>query len=412
MAAVYEEHLPYLATIEEALADLRAGNCIVVVDDEGRENEGDLVASAQLATPETMNLMIREARGLVCAPMSATRAEQLGLPPMVATNQDAHCTAFTVSVDARAGVTTGISAADRAHTARLLADPATTAHDLVRPGHLFPLIAREGGVLQRAGHTESTVDLCRLAGLSPAGIICEIINDDGTMARRPELQAFARNHGLHIVSVKQIIAYRHHHEHLITRVVETELPTAFGVFRAICYTSRTDLHPYLALVLGEITPEPTLVRVHSSCLTGDVFHSLRCDCGEQLQRSMEMVQEAGSGVILYIEQEGRGFGLANKLRAYGLQDLGADTVEANEMLGFAADLRDYGIGAQVLADLGLRKLRLLTNNPRKIVGLEGYGLEITEAVPIIIPANPYNARYLRTKQDKMGHQLEEKCVVS
>lgn len=406
MTEVHNEHTPYLATVDEALTDLRAGKCIIVVDDEGRENEGDLVAAAQLATAETMNLMIREARGLVCAPMSATLAEKLGLPPMVAANQDAHCTAFTVSVDARAGITTGISAGDRARTARLLADPNTSAHDLVRPGHLFPLIAREGGVLQRAGHTESTVDLCRLAGLAPAGIICEIINDDGTMARQPELKEFAAKHDLHIVSVKQIIAYRHHHERLITRIVETEIPTEFGAFRAICYTSSIDDSPYLALVLGEIDSEPTLVRVHSSCLTGDVFHSLRCDCGEQLHRSMEMVQEAGKGVILYIEQEGRGIGLANKLRAYGLQDLGADTVEANEMLGFAADLRDYGIGAQVLADLGLRKLRLLTNNPRKIIGLEGYDLEITEVVPIIIPANPFNVRYLQTKQDKMGHLLE------
>lgn len=398
---------PVFADIDAALADLRAGRCVIVVDDERRENEGDLVASAQLATPETLNLMMRDARGLVCVPMSRARADLLGLPPMVAANQDAHCTAFTVSVDARAGITTGISAADRARTARLLADPAAGVHDLVRPGHLFPLIAREGGVLQRAGHTEATVDLCRLAGLEPVGIICEIVNDDGTMARQPELQQFAAAHALKIITVKQIIAYRRRHERLITRVVETRLPTAAGDFRAVCYTSTTDERPFLALVLGEVGPEPTLVRVHSSCLTGDVFHSLRCDCGEQLHQAMSMIQDAGRGVLLYIDQEGRGIGLANKLRAYALQDQGADTVEANEMLGFPADLRDYGIGAQVLTDLGLRQLRLMTNNPRKIVGLEGYDLEIVEVVPIRMEPNPFNARYLQTKQEKLGHLLTE-----
>ena len=405
MNPAHDGHTDRLAEVNEALADIRAGKCIIVVDDEKRENEGDLIAAAELATPDTMNLMMREARGLICTPMTSQRADLLGLPPMVAANQEAHCTAFTVSVDARSGISTGISAADRARTARLLADPATTAHDLVRPGHLFPLIAREGGVLQRAGHTEAAVDICRLADLAPVGIICEIIQDNGAMARLPELQIFAQKHALKIISVKQIIAYRHRHEKLITRVVETTLPTEIGDFRAICYTSTVEERPYLALVLGELNAEPTLVRVHSSCLTGDVFHSLRCDCGEQLTRAMEMIQDEGKGVLLYIEQEGRGIGLANKLRAYALQDDGADTVEANELLGFAADLRDYGMGAQVLADLGLQKLRLMTNNPRKIIGLEGYGLEVVEAVSISIPPNPHNQRYLKTKHEKMGHTL-------
>ena len=398
------------ATVEEALADLRAGKCIIVMDDERRENEGDLLAAAQLATPETLNLMMRDARGLICVPMSRQRAELLGLPLMVATNQESHSTAFTVSVDARSGVTTGISAADRARTVRLLADPTATQQDLVRPGHLFPLMAREGGVLQRAGHTEATVDLCRMAGLAPVGVICEIINDDGTMARRPQLEVFAQQHQLKCLTVKQVIAYRHHNERLVTRVVETALPTQAGPFRAVCYTSNIDERPFVALTLGELDAEPTLVRVHSSCLTGDVFHSLRCDCGEQLHRAMEMIQEAGKGVLLYIEQEGRGIGLANKLRAYALQDQGADTVEANEMLGLPVDLRDYGLGAQILADLGLSKLRLMTNNPRKIIGLEGYGLEVVEAVPVNMPPNPFNRRYLDTKRDKLGHLLLKRAA--
>jgi 3,4-dihydroxy 2-butanone 4-phosphate synthase/GTP cyclohydrolase II len=393
--------------VEDALADLKAGRPIVVTDDECRENEGDVVAAASLATPEVLNLMMREARGLVCTPMTRVRADAMGLPPMVAQNQEAHCTAFTVSVDARAGITTGISAADRSRTAMLLADPHATAADFVRPGHMFPLVAREGGVLQRAGHTEASVDLCRLAGLPPVAVICEIANDDGTMARLPELAAFAQTHGLKLITVKQIIAYRHRHERLVEREVETDLPTAFGHFRAFCYSSAADDRPYTALVLGELDDQPTLVRVHSSCLTGDVFHSLRCDCGEQLHRAMAMIQDAGKGVLLYIDQEGRGIGLANKLKAYALQDLGADTVEANELLGFPADLRDYGLGAQILADLGLRQLRLMTNNPRKIVGLEGYGLEVVETVPIRIAPNPHNARYLATKREKMGHLLAE-----
>jgi len=401
---------PSTDQVEQALVDLRSGKCVIVVDDESRENEGDLIAAAENVTSATMNFMMRDARGLICIPMAAERAMQLGLPPMVATNQESHGTAFTVSVDARHGVTTGISAADRALTARLLADPRAHAEDFVRPGHLFPLAAREGGVLQRAGHTEASVDLCRLAGLSPVGVICEITNDDGTMARRPQLDAFALQYDLRIISVQQIIAYRHRHERLITREVVTKLPTALGDFRAIAYSSSIDARPYLALTLGELDSEPTLVRVHSSCLTGDVFHSLRCDCGEQLQRAMAIIQHEGKGAILYVQQEGRGIGLVNKLRAYALQDDGADTVEANEMLGFPADLRDYGIGAQVLADLGLRKLRLLTNNPRKIVGLEGYSLEIVEVVPIRTLPNPHNAQYLRTKREKMGHLLEDDTV--
>lgn len=411
-AEIEQKKTMTFARVEHAIDDLRHGRCIIVVDDECRENEGDLIAAAELATPETLNFMMREARGLICVPMARERAEALGLPPMVAQNQETHCTAFTVSVDARNGVTTGISAADRAQTVRILANPTTGPHDLVRPGHLFPLAAREGGVLQRAGHTEASVDLCRLAGVQPVGVICEIINDDGTMARLPQLEAFAQRHRLPIISVKQIIAYRHRHERLISRVVETDLPTSAGHFRAICYASSIDDRPYLALVCGELDGSPTLVRVHSSCLTGDVFHSLRCDCGEQLSCAMAMIQKAGKGVIIYIDQEGRGIGLANKLRAYALQDQGADTVEANELLGFPVDLRDYGLGAQILADLGLHQLRLLTNNPRKIIGLEGYGLEVVEVVPIQMPPNPYNAHYLRTKRDKLGHLLpgEEETV--
>ncbi len=393
------------ATIAEAAAELKAGKCIVVIDDESREDEGDLVASAAMATPDTINLMIREARGLICVPMTAERATALNLPPMVAANEDAHCTAFTISTDARNGITTGISAADRAITANVLADYSKTADDIVRPGHMFPLIAREGGILQRAGHTEASVDLCKIAGLSPVGLICEVIQDDGAMARQPELIKFAHKFGLKIVNVKQIIEYRNRNEKLIKRVADTVLPTTYGDFKAICYTSDIDNRPYLALTLGELNEEPILTRVHSSCLTGDVFHSLRCDCGDQLKRALEMIQEAGRGVLLYIDHEGRGIGLANKLRAYGLQDKGADTVEANEMLGFHADLRDYGIGAQVLCDLGLKKLRLLTNNPRKIIGLDGYGLEVVEAVPIRITPNEHNEKYLRTKRDKLGHLL-------
>lgn len=395
------------ATIEEAIEEIAAGRMLVVVDDEDRENEGDLVMAAAKVTPEAINFMITHARGLVCLPMTGERLDELRIPPMTGHNTSAQGTAFHVSIGAKGRITTGISAHDRCETIRVAIDPATRPEDLSMPGHVFPLRARPGGVLERAGHTEAAVDLARLAGLPPAGVICEIMNPDGTMARRPELEVFAREHGLKMITVADLIRYRRRTERLIERVAEVTLPTRFGEFTAIGYRSSVDDRTHVALVAGEVAgASDVLVRVHSECLTGDVFHSLRCDCGSQLEEALRRIQHEGLGVLLYIiGHEGRGIGLANKLRAYELQERGADTVEANEALGFPPDLRDYGIGAQILVDLGLRSIRLLTNNPRKIVGLEGYGLVVTEQVPLEVPACPANYAYLRAKKEKLAHTL-------
>lgn len=392
-------------TIEEALEDLKNGRMVVVVDDEDRENEGDLVMAASKATPEAINFMIRYARGLVCAPLTSQRVRELDLPQMVTNNTDAHCTAFTVSVDA-VTCETGISAFERAQTVKALIDPETKPADLMRPGHIFPLEAMDGGVLRRAGHTEATVDLATLAGLEPAGVICEIINEDGSMARLPELTEFCAEHDLKLISIADLINYRMQKEKLVWRAATSVLPTVHGNFDLIAYENNIDNLIHLALVYGDVDPEKsTLVRVHSECLTGDVFGSLRCDCGNQLHQAMKQVAENGSGVIVYMRQEGRGIGLLNKIRAYHLQDDGKDTVEANEELGFAADLRDYGVGAQIMVDLGLKKIMLLTNNPRKVKGLEGYGIDIVERVPLEIPPCEYNCDYLSTKKTKLGHHL-------
>jgi 3,4-dihydroxy 2-butanone 4-phosphate synthase/GTP cyclohydrolase II len=407
MAKATERQTRGLATIEEAIEDYRQGRFVIIIDDESRENEGDLTLPAQFATPDAINFMAKFGRGLICIPMTADRVDRLGLPMMVGKNDSHYGTPFTVSVEARVGVSTGISAADRARTAAVLIDPKTRPEDLVMPGHMFPLRAREGGVLVRAGQTEAVVDLCKLAGLYPAGVLCEIMKADGEMARLPDLRRFASRHGLKIISVDQLIAYRQRKEKLVQRVAETVLPTEHGEWNVIAYRSAIDPDEHVALVMGDVANgEPALVRVHSQCLTGDVFGSQRCDCGAQLEAAMRMIADAGRGVVVYMRQEGRGIGLHNKLRAYALQDGGLDTVEANEALGFPADRRDYGIGMQILLDLGVSDIRLLTNNPAKRAGLEGYGLRLVERIPITTEPNEHNVRYLETKRKKLGHHLE------
>jgi 3,4-dihydroxy 2-butanone 4-phosphate synthase/GTP cyclohydrolase II len=394
------------ATIEEAIEEIRQGRMVVVCDDEDRENEGDLTMAAQFATPEAINFMAKEGRGLICLALTPERCDELGLDLMAAKNETPLQTAFTVAIEARDGVTTGISAADRARTIQVAVDPGSAPRDLVQPGHVFPLKAKPGGVLERTGQTEAAVDLARLAGLNPAGVICEVMNEDGTMARVRNLIPYCERHVLKMITVADLIAYRRRTEKLVERVVDTALPTTFGDFTAVGYRSLVDDKHHVAMVKGEVAgAEDVLVRVHSECLTGDVFHSMRCDCGEQLASALSMIEQEGQGVLLYLSQEGRGIGLLNKLRAYKLQEDGADTVEANLKLGLPADLRDYGIGAQILVDLGLSSIRILTNNPKKIHGLEGYGLSVTEQVPIESVPNAHNESYLRVKRDKLGHSL-------
>jgi 3,4-dihydroxy 2-butanone 4-phosphate synthase / GTP cyclohydrolase II len=394
------------ATIEEAIEDIREGRMVVVVDDPDRENEGDLTIAAQFATPEAINFMATHARGLICLCLTEERADHLGLRPMTEHNEAPLGTAFTVSIEAREGVTTGISAADRSWTIQVAIHSDSTPHDLVQPGHVFPLRARPGGVLERIGQTEAAVDLARLAGLDPSGVVCEIMNDDGTMARVPDLAPYCERHGLRMVTVADLVEYRRRHEKLVERGASVQLPTEFGKFTAIAFREKLTGKVHVALVKGAVDgAENVLVRVHSECLTGDVFHSLRCDCGEQLDQALAQIEEAGSGVLLYMAQEGRGIGLLNKLRAYELQEQGLDTVEANLELGFPADARDYGIGNQILADLGLTTLRILTNNPKKLTGIDGFGLTVVEQLPIEVEPHSENERYLRTKRDKLGHRL-------
>ncbi len=393
-------------TIEEAIEDYREGKVLIVVDDEDRENEGDFIMAATKVLPEKINFMAKYGRGLICVPMTEERLEELELYPMVQHNTAHHGTQFTISVDAIKNTGTGISAHDRAQTIKVLIDPYARPQDLARPGHIFPLKAEEGGVLSRAGHTEAVVDLARLSGLYPAGVLCEIMDDDGTMARVPKLMKIAQKHHLKIITIRDLIEYRRRTEKLVLRKATTKFPTKFGNFILHLYESAVDEHHHLALVKGEVnTEEPVIVRVHSQCLTGDIFGSLRCDCGDQLSKALEIIKKEGRGVLLYMRQEGRGIGLSNKILAYQLQDNGKDTVEANEELGFKPDLRDYGIGAQILSDLGIKKIRLLTNNPKKIVGLKGYNLEIVERIPIEITPNEENAHYLETKRDKLGHLI-------
>jgi 3,4-dihydroxy 2-butanone 4-phosphate synthase/GTP cyclohydrolase II len=397
-----------LITIEQAVKDFKDGKFLIVVDDEDRENEGDLAIAAESVTADNINFMATHGRGLICTPMQGQRLDELGIEPMVGRNTAPLGTAFTVSVEARHRTTTGISAEDRANTVLALIDPTSKPSDFAKPGHTFPLRAREGGVLVRAGQTEAAVDLARMAGLEPAGVICEIMKEDGTMARMPDLQKFSEKHGIGIVTIKDLIAYRRRWEKLVELRAEATLPTEYGLFTIKGYEDSVNGETHVALVMGEISPDqPVLLRAHSECLTGDAFHSLRCDCEQQLHRAMEMIAAEGAGVILYLRQEGRGIGLINKLRAYQLQDQGMDTVEANEALGLPVDKRDYGIGAQILADLGVQKIRLISNSPRKYYGIESFGLEIVERIPMVIPPNEHNVRYLRTKSDKLGHIMHD-----
>lgn len=394
------------ATVEEAIDEIREGRMVIVVDDPGRENEGDLVIAAQYASPDAINFMATHARGLICLCLTEERADELGLRPMTEHNEAPLGTAFTVSVEAREGVTTGISAADRSHTIQVAINPDSTPHDLVQPGHVFPLRAKPGGVLERMGQTEAAVDLARLAGLNPSGVVCEVMNEDGTMARVPDLAPYADRHGLKMITVADLVEYRRRHEKLVDRGATVRLPTEYGEFQAIAFREKLTGKTHVALVKGDVEgAQNVLVRVHSECLTGDVFHSLRCDCGEQLEQALQMIEREGTGVLLYMAQEGRGIGLLNKLRAYELQERGLDTVEANLELGFPADARDWGIGNQILADLGLTTIRILTNNPKKLTGLDGFGLRVVEQVPIEVPPNSENVRYLAAKRDKLGHRL-------